>query len=211
MKLQQNRYLWVYVAGLAAIPLLLDFCLAGLASAGPALPFGGQFWAIALLCIPPSLAMQWLKPFYIFSLPPLVVRPTELKEEQRRCLRLFQSWQIKALASVVGLFLFWLLQQLYLRAASISPIFTPTGGWLIALVTFFFACALLQVSVSALRALLVGPEALKRVAAYDVDAIAQDFLLVGFQVNRILPEETAPAAVATHNDSERSNDKDAPD
>ena len=67
IELQQNRYLWVHFAGLAFVPLLLDICLAGFASAGPALPFGGQFWAIALLGITPALAMQWLKPFYVFS------------------------------------------------------------------------------------------------------------------------------------------------
>lgn len=188
MKLQQNRYLWVYVASLAAVPLLLALCLAGLASAGPALPYGGQFWAIALLCIPPSLAMQWLRPFYIYSLPPLAIRPAELTDDYKRCLRLFQSWQVKALAGATAVFAFWLLKQLYLRITFISPVFTPLAGGLIALLTFFLTCGLLQVSVSSLRALLVGQDALSRVSPYEEDAIAKDFLLLGFKVKKILPE-----------------------
>ena len=95
MQLQQNRYLWVHLVGLAAVPLLLDICLAGLASAGPAFdyPTAGsfQFWAIALLGIVPTLWMQLARPFYIFSLPPLALKPSELTEEQRRLLAAIEN------------------------------------------------------------------------------------------------------------------------
>ncbi len=188
IKLQQNRYLWVHFAGLAVVPLLLDICLAGLASAGPALPFKGQFWVIALLGIIPGLAMQWLKPFYVFSLPPSALKPAALSEDQRRCLQIFKSWQIKALAIVVAAFLLWLLVQLYTLSPLISPILTPRAGLISAAIAFFIAATFTQISVSAARALLIGPDALKRVPACEESAIARDFLIAGIRVKQLLPD-----------------------
>ena len=188
IELQQNRYLWVHFAGLAFVPLLLDICLAGLASAGPALPFGGQFWAIALLGIIPALAMQWLKPFYVFSLPPSALKPSVLSEDQRRCLQIFKSWQIKALAVVVAIFSLWLLVQMYAMSVRISPLLTPRAGLICAAIAFFIASSFMQISVSAGRALLIGPSALKRVAVVEESAIARDFLILGFRLDKLLPE-----------------------
>ncbi|MGD1895369.1 MAG: low-complexity tail membrane protein [Phormidesmis sp.] len=188
MRLQQNRYLWVHFAGLAFVPLLLDICLAGLASAGPALAFKGQFWAIALLGILPGLAMQWLKPFYIFSLPPSALKPAALSEDQRRCLQIFKSWQIKALAIGVAVFSLWLLAQVYGMTPQVSPVFTAKAGLVIGAIAFFVAATFMQISVSAGRALLISPQALKRVAAVDVGAIASDFLILGVRVNKLLPD-----------------------
>ncbi|MEO0770047.1 MAG: low-complexity tail membrane protein [Cyanobacteria bacterium J06649_4] len=186
--MQQNRYLWVHFAGLALVPLLLDACLAGLASAGPALPYGGQFWAIALISIPPSLAMQWLKPFYVFSLPPLALKPDALSEDQRRCLGIFQSWQIKAIAGLTAGFAFWLLVQLYLRSTQITPVFTPLGGWAVAAIAFFLVCTVLQISMASGRALLVSQSTLQRVPAVDTGEIPNKFLILGFGLRKLLPE-----------------------
>ncbi len=205
IKLQQNRYLWLHFAGLAFVPLLLDICLAGLASAGPALPFRGQFWAIALFGIVPGLVMQWVKPFYIFSLPPSALKPSMLSEDQRRCLQIFKSWQIKALAVVVTIFLLWLLVQLYTLSPQLSPMLTPQAGLVCAAIAFFTAATFTQISVSAARALLIGPDALKRVSACDESVIAKDFLIAGFRVNLLLPtmrempkpETNSPTKAAT--------------
>ena len=188
VELQQNRYLWVHFAGLAFVPLLLDICLAGLASAGPALPFGWQFWTIALFGIAPALAMQWLKPFYIFSLPPSALKPAALSEDQRRCLQIFKSWQIKALAILVAAFSLWLLVKIYLMLPRISPILKPSAGLFCGAIAFFTASTFMQISVSAGRALLIGPKALKRVPAVEESAIANDFLILGFRLNTLLPE-----------------------
>ena len=187
IKLQQNRYLWVHFTGLAFVPLLLDICLAGLASAGPALPFGGQFWAIALLTITPALTMQWLKPFYIFSLPPVALKPAVLSEEQRRCLQIFKSWQIKGLAIAVAIFSLWLLAQLYAILPQVSPLLSPRSGLVSAAIAFFLASTFMQISVSAARALLISPTALKRVAAVEGSEIASDFLITGIKVSKLLP------------------------
>ncbi|MGB3296148.1 MAG: low-complexity tail membrane protein [Phormidesmis sp.] len=191
MRFQQSRYLWVQVVGLAAVPLLLDVCLVGLASSGLAVPYGIQFWAIAFFGIAPPLWMQLAKPFYVFSLPPVALNPNVLSDDQHRCLRLLQSWQVKALAGLTAVFSLWVLLQLYAESSQIMPMMTPRVGLISAAVAFFFSCAFLQISVSAVRVLLVGSEALKRVVPYETSAIAGDFLILGFRVKRILPEPLA--------------------
>ncbi|MEM8505142.1 MAG: low-complexity tail membrane protein [Cyanobacteria bacterium P01_D01_bin.1] len=195
IELQQNRYLWIHFAGLAFVPLLLDICLAGLASAGPALPFGGQFWAIALFGITPALAMQWLRPFYIFSLPPSALKPAALSEDQRRCLQIFKSWQIKALAVLVAAFSLWLLKQIYVMLPQVSPLLTPKAGLIWGAIAFFAASTFMQISVSAGRALLISPTALKRVPAVEEGAIARDFLIFGIRLNKLLPETSNQSVV----------------
>lgn len=193
MQLQQNRYLWVHLVGLAAVPLLLDICLAGLASAGPAFdypPAGSlQFWAIALIGIIPTLWMQLAKPFYIFSLPPLALRPNELTEDQRRCLQLLKTLQMKILAVMTAGFSGWLLWWLYERSPQIFPVVAPTTGLISAAVSFFLICAFLQIAVSAGRSILVGPNTLRRVMPVEGSAIAADFLILGLRVKKILPTE----------------------
>lgn len=188
IELQQNRYLWVHFAGLAFVPLLLDISLAGFASAEPALPYGGQFWIIALLCISPALAMQWFKPFYVFSLPPSALKPSVLSEDQRRCLTIFKSWQIKALAIATAILSVWLLAQIYAMSPQVAPLFIPSAGLLVGASAFFVASTFMQISVSAGRALLIGPSALKRVDEVEENAIARDFLILGIRVNKLLPE-----------------------
>ena len=188
---QQNRYLWAQLVGLAAVPLLLDVCLAGLASAretsGYPSAFGLQYWLIAAVCVLPPLAMQCLRPFYVFSLPPLALKPSVLTVNQRRCLRLLESWQIKALAVASAALSLWVLAQLYGQSAQVTPLLTPKVGIAIAIAAFFFACLFLQISISSLRLIFVGPEALKRVQPFEPPAIAASFLILGLRVNKVLP------------------------
>ncbi len=199
--LQQNhRYLWVHFAGLAAVPLLLDACLVGLASSGTAvgttLLLSPQFWAIALIGIIPTLWMQWQRPFYLFSLLPLALRPAALSDDQRRHLRLLKSWQIKALAVATAGGSLWLLWQVSERSLQVAPLTAPAPGLAIALVAFFLVCVFLQVPLSAARLLLVGPKSLQRVKPYEEGAIASSFLILGLRVNRILPEPKALVEVS---------------
>ncbi len=196
--------MWVHFVGLAAVPLLLDICLAGLASASPAFnyptAFGFQFWAIALLGVVPTLAMQIAKPFYLFSLPPVALKPSALTEDQRRCLTVMKSWQIKALAGVTAGFSVWLLSWVYGRSPQILPTMTPAAGLISAAIAFFFICLFLQISVSVARAILVSPSALKRVEACEESAIATDFLILGLRVQKLLPPETVLEADADSQD-----------
>ncbi|MEL6159191.1 MAG: low-complexity tail membrane protein [Cyanobacteria bacterium J06623_5] len=202
IKLQQDRYLWVHLLGLAAVPLLLAVCLAGLASVSPTADYptvyGGQFWAIALLGIVPPLLMQWLKPFYLFSLPPFALQPRCLSDDQRRCLQLLTSWQIKALSLLSAFLSFWVLSRLYERLSHTASLFSPLSGTVVAAITFLIACLFLQISISAGRIILVGPAALRRVPTYDENQIPQNFLILGLPVEQILPAPP-PAEKATRN------------
>ena len=199
-KVQQNRYLWVHLVGLAAVPLLLDICLAGLASAGSALAFKAQFWMVALIGIVPSAWMQIQKPFYIYSLPPLAVKPASLSEDERRCLTVLKSWQIKALAGVTAGFLLWLLVQLYGRLPQVSPVMEPGVGLVSAIAAFFFACLFLQISVSVVRSLLIGRNTLKRVKPFEEDKIAASFLIPGLRINKIFPTQLVTPEVPVPED-----------
>lgn len=200
IQLQQNRYLWVHFTAIAWVPLLLDVCLLGLASAraafGYPVAYGFQFWIVALLCIGPPLWMQIARPFYIFSLPPVALKPDVLSETQKRCLTVLTSWQIKALAGLTAVISLWLLAQLYHRASLVTkqavPLMTPTAGLISAVAAFFLACLFMQISVSAGRSLLVSPAALKRVEPY-AGEIARGFLIAGIRVNSLLPEADAVA------------------
>lgn len=196
IEVQPNRYLWIHAAGLAAVPLLLDICLAGLASTGSAfdypVAFRAQFWAIALLSIAPPLAMQLVKPFYVFSLPPLALKPTELSDDQRRCLQVLKTLQVKILAGITAGFSLWILQVLYAELPQIKPLMTPSSGLITAALSFFLACLFLQISVSAGRSIFVGPSTLKRVTPYQREAIARDFLILGLPVDKLLPTDERP-------------------
>ena len=202
-KVQQNRYLWVHLVGLAAVPLLLDICLAGLASARPAFNyakvFGLQFWTVALVGVVPSLWMQIQKPFYIYSLPPLAVNPSALSEGDRRSLTVLKSWQMKALAGLTAGFLIWLLAQLYAKLPQISPVMQPEVGLVSAITAFFFVCLFLQISVSVGRSLLIGQDTLQRVKPFEVSEISSSFLIPGLWVSKILPTQPieAPPSVET--------------
>ncbi len=165
-------------------------------AAGTTLLLSPQFWAIALIGIIPTLWMQWQRPFYLFSLLPLALRPAALSDDQRRFLRLLKSWQIKALAVATAGGSLWLLRQLSERSLQVTPLAAPAPGLAIALVAFFWICVFLQVPLSAARLLLVGPKSLQRVKPYEERAIASNFLVLGLRVNRILPEADALVGVA---------------
>ena len=186
-KVQQNRYLWVHLVGLAAVPLLLDICLAGLASTGAASPFGFQFWMVAIVGIVPSAWMQIQRPFYIYSLPPLAVKPASLSENDRRCLTVLKSWQIKALAGVTAGFSLWLLIRLYDKLPQVLPVMEPRAGLVSAIAAFFFACLFLQISVSVVRSLLIGQDTLNRVKPIEPGKVASSFFIPGIRVRKILP------------------------
>ena len=210
-KVQQNRYLWVHLVGLAAVPLLLDICLAGLASAGSAfqLPaaFGLQFWLVAIVCIVPPAVMQIQRPFYIYSLPPLAVKPSSLSEDDRRCLTVLKSWQIKALAGLTAAFSLWLLARLYDKLPQVLPAMEPKVGLISAIAAFFFACLFLQISASVVRSLLIGQDTLQRVKPFEISEIAANFSILGLRVRRLLPSTNAIANEVSANSPIEAEEK----
>lgn len=195
-----DPYLWVHLAGLAALPILLELCLLGLAVGYPILPPPLEWLFIAGVGIAPILWMQWQRPFYIFSLLAVALKPDQLTEAQRRILQFFKTPETRILSVVAPVVLSWVLWKLYRLgplAAEITPI--PSGlrlvGLLVAAIAFLGCNLFLQVPLSVLRVLLVGEQALAAADPYPVNQIAQDFTLLGLKVDRLLPALVSPQAV----------------
>ena len=96
-----------------------------------------------------------------FSLPPLALKPTELTDDQRRCLQLFEvcSNQGHLCGSLSSVFL-GCCGSCNKKLPQVAPVLTPTAGVIVAIASFFFACLFLQISVSAGRSLLVDADTL---------------------------------------------------
>ena len=193
---RRDPYLWVHLAGLAALPLLLNICLLGLAVGSPLLPVWLEIGLLVGVGVVPVVWMQWQRPFYIFSLLLVTIRPAELSEERRRILPYFRSFPVKVITAIAPIFLVWVLWQIYSwapMAANITPL-APYGrgvGLLVAAIAFLASNLFLQVPLSVLRVLLVGEHQLAQTEPVALEAIAKQFTAVGLPVSRILPDIVA--------------------
>lgn len=190
---RQDPYLWVHLAGLAALPLLLDICLLGLATGTPWLPVWAEMGVLVGVGVVPVVWMQWQRPFYIFSLLILAIRPTQLSEERRQMLPYFRSFPVKVLTAIAPVFLIWVLWQLYYLAPIASDItpFAQYGrpvGLLVAAIAFLASNLFLQVPLSVLRVLLVGKQRLAQTEPIAPEEIPNRFTTFGLPINQILPE-----------------------
>jgi hypothetical protein len=193
-----DPYLWVHLAGIATVPILLELCLVTLAISTPFLPEGLEYVVVAIASIGPILWMQWQRPFCIYSLLPLTLKPDELTVEQRRLLTLFKRGKGRVAAGLVAVFMAWVLWQLYRfapLALNVAPNL-PGGritGMLGAIVTFLLANLFVQVPISVLLVLLTRESQVNSTDPYPVAVVASDFSFIGFPVRRILPELSPPA------------------
>jgi len=205
-----DPYLWIHLAGLAAIPIFLELCLIGFAIGDPLLPVWLELLLVAVVGIAPIAWMQWQRPFYIFSLVAVTLKPEYLSEDQRRLLTLFKSPRHRVLAGIAPLLLLLLLRPLYNAApiaAGMIP-FTLEWRWLglgLAAIAFFGCNLFSQVPVSVLSVLGHSDAAFAATAPCPLDQIRQDFTIVGFPLNRILPSfstepvaTVVPVSPATH-------------
>jgi hypothetical protein len=197
-------YLWVHLAGVAAVPIFLELCLVGLAASQTVVPVGIGFLLVAIVGISPIFWMQWYRPFSIFSLVALALKPSELTEMQRQILRCFKAPVAKFVAVVVAILGFLILWQLN-QWLPPAPIFKVPGGWfgglLLAAVAFLLSNLFLQVPASVLTVLLTPERQIAAATPYPVAQIPADFTLIGLQVKQILPPlvpaSVAPAPVAS--------------
>ncbi len=187
-----DPYLWVHLAGLATVPLWIDLCLLGLAVGNHHLP-GLELGIIVGLGVLPVLVMQLRRPFYIFSLPGLVLRSTALQDDQRRLLTQFRRWRVRLGALLVPLPLVWGLMKLYplaFLAREITPFgdLGQLGGLAIAALSFLMANLFLQVPVAVLQVLATPDRRMQSVLPYPVDKLAADFTRLGLPVGKLLPD-----------------------
>lgn len=191
-----DPYLWIHLAGAATVPLWLALGGLGLAVGSPRWPIL-ELGLIIILGVLPILLMQLRRPFYIFSLVALALKPSGLTDDQRRILTLFQRWQVRLGAWVVPIPLVWLLLQLYPQAVVMSDI-TPFaewgrwGGLAVAGGSFWMANLFLQVPVSVLAVLATDDRTFAATMPYPTSQVSQGFTQAGLALNHLLPTILPP-------------------
>jgi hypothetical protein len=187
-------FLWIHLAGLAAFPLFLELCWIGLGVGDPLLPVWLEVALIASVGIIPVLWMQFSRPFNIFSILAVAIKPEKLSLDQRRILSLLKSPVHQLIASGGAVFMFWVLWQIY-QAAPIATGIAPfpsswrLAGLLLAGFAFLASNLFLQVPLAVFQVLFTSEAQFAATAAYPVEKIAQDFTIPGWQVDKILPLE----------------------
>ncbi|GAB4384883.1 MAG: hypothetical protein Kow00121_49000 [Elainellaceae cyanobacterium] len=192
-----DPYLWVHLAGIAAVPVLLELCLLGLATGEPNFATWFELLFVGSIGILPVFWMQWQRPFCIFSLLAFALKPSHLTDEQRRTLRLFKSPLNRVLSILTAGIMVWVLWQLYQLAPIASPGIFPTAnrgiGLLIAAIAFWASNLFLQVPISVLPVLLTPERQRAALEPYPAAQIPQDFTVPGIRVSQILPPLRTPA------------------
>jgi hypothetical protein len=187
-----DPYLWVHLAGIAALPVFLELCLVGMATGEPLLPLWVELLFVGGVGILPILWMQWQRPFSIFSLPLIALKPTRYTDDQRRIIHLFKSSVNRGLAVLVAVGMAWLLWQLYQVApfASPAPFLGSASrgvGLLIAAIAFLGCNLFVQIPVSVLAVLLTSEAKFAATEPYPMGQIGKDFTLPGIRVLHLLP------------------------
>lgn len=184
-----DPYLWIHLAGIAAVPLCLLLCLLGFAAGNPILPAWLELGLVAIIGIAPIAWMQLQKPFYIFSLLAVALRPERLTESQRRIAALFVARRNPLLIGLVALVLFLILKQLYAIApiaSEIVPIKSYGLGLVVAAIGFFASNLFSQVPLSVILVMLAQDSEFLQTAPLSVDQIRRDLLVFGLPVDQIV-------------------------
>ncbi|WP_072016440.1 low-complexity tail membrane protein [Neosynechococcus sphagnicola] len=189
-----DPYLSIHAAGLALLPISLEVCVLAMAAGEPQLPWL-EFLLIATAGIGPVLWMQWFRPFYIFSVLFIALRPEVLTLDQRRVLTRMKAPNHRGWVVLVAIALGMGLWPLY-RSAAIAADLTPLPpawrilGVFIAGLAFLGSNLFLQVPVAVLRVLLLKDTEFTATPPYALEQIAQDFTIPGWGVNQIVPPWT---------------------
>ncbi|MEG4488977.1 low-complexity tail membrane protein [Microcoleus sp. D2_18a_B4] len=184
--------MWIHLSGAATLPIFLGVCLLGLAVGSPLLPVWLEMFLVAVAGIVPVLWMQWFRPFYIFSILVVAVKPQNLTSVQHRLLTRFKTKLNQGIALFVAVFLAVILWQLYRLAplaATVAP-FPPSWRWaglLLAVAAFLASNLFLQVSASVMAVLLTPESEFAATKPHVVEKIRQDFTIAPWQVDRLLP------------------------
>lgn len=192
MSFRLEPFLWIHLAGLAVLPLLLQVVWLGLAIAQPWLPFWLELSLLAMVGIGPILWMQWNRPFDIFSLLVVALRPQQLTVEQRQILRLFKTPKQRVLTVLAAGIMLWVLWQLYLLAPFAAPAAAglPQSrlfGLGLAAAAFLGSNLFLQVPMSVLGVLLTSDRQLAAAEPLAIEEVPQKVAVLGWWVERILP------------------------
>lgn len=191
MSFRSEPYLWIHLAGIVTLPLCLEGMWIGLAAGSPFMPLSLEVILLILVGVLPWLWMQWTRPFNVFSLLFLAIRPDQLTEQQRRILTAFQSPKTRILAIASAGIMMALLWQVY----RFTPLAVPAAmviqqrwlGLLVAAIAFLLGNLFLQVPMSVLGVLLTSPQQLEQLEPIEPAQIPQKTTLPGLKVRQILP------------------------
>ncbi|MBE9166781.1 low-complexity tail membrane protein [Pleurocapsales cyanobacterium LEGE 06147] len=189
---RSEPFLWIHLAGIATLPLWLELVWLGLAIGVP-LPFSWlELLVVGAIGIVPVLVMQLIRPFDIFSILVVSLKPEQLTTEQRQILTLFKTNKQKLLSLGVAALMVFVLWQLYrlaplaAGAASIAPQWRILG-LLLATSTFLASNLFLQVPVSVLGVLTNSKQQFAVTDPYPLEKIEKEFTIPGLKVKQILP------------------------
>jgi hypothetical protein len=185
--------LWIHVAGLATLPIFLFLCLLFLSIGEPILPVWMELFLVAAIGVVPLLWMQWSRPFYIFAILGVALKPENLTEQQRKILCLINTNLNRPLALLAAILLVGVLWQIYPITPLVANIasFLPqwrSVGLLLAALAFLASNLFLQIPVSVARVLVTNDTEFAAIKPLPLEKIQQDFTIVGVRVNQILPQ-----------------------
>ena len=101
MKTRSEPFLWIHLGGIVMFPLFFLLTAVSLA-VGESYSYWLEIPLLMAIAILPVLLMQLYRPFNIFSVLFLSLKPQSLTENQRRILALFQRKQQKLINALVG-------------------------------------------------------------------------------------------------------------
>lgn len=180
--------LWIHLITIALIPIGLEVTWLALAASEP-IWYWLEYVLLAAVTILPGLVMQWVRPFDIFSLGLVSLRPQQLSQSQRQILNLLKTRKTRIIALTAAILLLWLLRQLYVYAPLAASV-TPIGagriwGVIVAAIAYSITNILVQVSLSVVGIMLSSEAQLANTAAIEVEQVTKEFLVPGLKLNQI--------------------------
>lgn len=187
--------LWIHVAGLVTLPISLLLCLLFLSVGEPLLPVWLELFLVAAIGVVPLLWMQFRRPFYIFAILGVALKPENLTEQQRKILCLINTNFNRVPALLAAVFLVAVLWQIYQVAPLVANVahFLPqwrSVGLLLAAIAFLASNLFLQIPVSVARVLVTNDTEFAALEPLPLEKIQQNFTILGVRVNKILPQLT---------------------
>jgi hypothetical protein len=195
---RNEPFLWIHLSGIAVAPIALLIVWLSLAIATPITPYWLELIILGIIGIIPILLMQWQKPFEIFSLLVVSLRPEVLTLEQRKILSLFKRPKQQFLALLTALLMAGKLYGIYYFAplAALPVVNFPQVrllALLVAAIAFLVANLFVQVPVSVLGILFTQNKIYEETTPINIEDIPKNLTVPGLRVRKIffLPELSA--------------------
>ena len=196
---KSEPFLWIHLSGILAFPIFLGITWLGLSISDRLSLFWIEILLMMVIGIVPVFLMQWSRPFEIFSLLILAMKPDKITDRQRQILSLFKMPKQRLLSVFTALLMLVILYGLYQLpplslSESLKELLSESSilaqakslGLIIAYVAFAGANLFLQVPISVLGVLSNNEQQFDAIAPYPTEKILQDFTLAGFQVDKII-------------------------